>query len=454
MTIPTRADPTPITPPRVPLIDQRTGLIDRSWYLFFLSLFRTSQVVPDLEKAVDIDISTAAYDAALRQLAQSLEVTPQSADLEPQIQSLAQAVQSKPDPADVTAAVAAAMQQLAVAPIPQEFSTSSTNYLDFELDAPKTNQIGRLGWNPTDQTLDIGMDYGVTQQVGLETYARVENATGVTIPNGTVVGFAGVGANNTLSVSPYNADGSVPTLYVLGIMTHDLPNSGEVGYCTTWGHVRGFDTSAFTVGDILYADPATPGGLTATKPTAPDAVIPMAAVLQVDATDGEIFVRPTIEQQKYYGVFSDSTTQTPAAIYTPYAITMNTTDIANGVARGTPTSRIVVSESGLYKFAFSLQIESGSSSTKKIWLWPRINGTDVPNSNSETTITGNQTVLVPAWSFTLSLTAGQYFELMYAVDDTGVSIVSKAAQAGAAGTATFARPAVPSIILEVTEVQQ
>lgn len=34
------ANPTPITPPRVPLIDERTGLIDRSWYMFFLSLFR------------------------------------------------------------------------------------------------------------------------------------------------------------------------------------------------------------------------------------------------------------------------------------------------------------------------------------------------------------------------------------------------------------------------------
>ena len=32
------ATPTPITPPRVPIIDPRTGYIDRAWYLFFLSL--------------------------------------------------------------------------------------------------------------------------------------------------------------------------------------------------------------------------------------------------------------------------------------------------------------------------------------------------------------------------------------------------------------------------------
>ena len=37
------ATPTPITPPRVPLIDERTGLISRQWYLFFLSLFQTAK---------------------------------------------------------------------------------------------------------------------------------------------------------------------------------------------------------------------------------------------------------------------------------------------------------------------------------------------------------------------------------------------------------------------------
>ena len=313
---------------------------------------------------------------------------------------------------------------------------------------------GTISWNQTDQTADLGMDYGVIQQIGLETYARVENITGVTIPNGTVVGFAGVGTNNTLSVTPYLADGSQPTLYILGVMTHDLPNSGEIGYCTVFGHVRGVDTSAFTVGDVLYASPTVAGGYTNVKPTAPDNVIPVAAVLSVDATDGEIFVRPTIEQQKYYGVFSDSTTQTPAAIYTPYAVTFNTTDFANGVSRGTPTSHIVVADSGLYKFDFSLQIESSNASAKKMWIWPRIDGTDVPNSNSEITLSGNGTVLVPSWSWTLSMQANQYFQLMYAVENVAIAIVSKAAQTGANGTAAFARPAVPGAILEVTEVQQ
>ena len=44
MTTPS-ATPTPITPPRVAFFDERTGLISREWYMFFLSLFRQAGYV-------------------------------------------------------------------------------------------------------------------------------------------------------------------------------------------------------------------------------------------------------------------------------------------------------------------------------------------------------------------------------------------------------------------------
>lgn len=338
------------------------------------------------------------------------------------------------------------------------FTTAVANggpfsYIDFSKDAVYTDQEARLGWNDVDKTLNLGMDYGVIQQIGEEIYARVGNTTGVTIPNGSVVGFAGA-TTDALLVAPYLANGASPSLYILGIMTHDLPDSGQKGYCTTWGFVRDLDTSAFTPGDILYASPSVAGALTNVKPTAPNNVIPVAACITSHATEGIVFVRPTIEQMKYYGVFSDTTTHTPAVIYTPYAITLNTTDISNGVTRGSPTSRIVVPASGLYQFSFSAQIESSSSSNKKVWIWPRHNGNDVPNSNTEITFSGSGTVLVPAWSWTIPMAKDDYFELIYAADSIDVSFISKAAQVGANGTPTFARPAVPSMLLEVTQVQQ
>ena len=71
------ATPTPITPPRVPLIDPRTGLIDRAWYLFFLSLNDiATAVVDDVNLATDSASLIASYDAALRALAQEVETLP------------------------------------------------------------------------------------------------------------------------------------------------------------------------------------------------------------------------------------------------------------------------------------------------------------------------------------------------------------------------------------------
>jgi len=334
---------------------------------------------------------------------------------------------------------------------PAKLIVSDTNFITTDTHSPAE---GSVSWNELDGTLDLGMDNGVIQQIGLDTYARVENMTGATITKGSVVGFVGVGANNTLRVAKFLADGASNSLYMLGVMAHDLPDSGQVGYCQIWGHIKNLNTSAFAVGDILYASPSTAGAFTKTKPTAPNNVIPVAAVLKVGTTDGEIFIRPTIEQQDYYGVFSDTATKTAAAAYTPYAITMNTTDFAKGFSRGTPTSRIVAAASGLYNFQFSSQVSSGSSNAKKLWIWPRINDVDVPNSNSEITVSGSGTVLVPAWNWVLSLNAGDYFEIMWAVDDTNVQLPAVAATTGATGTASFARPAVPSIILTVTQVQQ
>lgn len=71
------ATPTPITPPRVPLIDPRTGLIDRAWYLFFLSLNNiATNVVDDVNLATDSISLIASYDAALLALAQEVETLP------------------------------------------------------------------------------------------------------------------------------------------------------------------------------------------------------------------------------------------------------------------------------------------------------------------------------------------------------------------------------------------
>src|SRR6267378_5718654 len=55
---------TTITPPRVPLIDERTGLISREWFRFFLNLFvltgsgTTTITVLDVHDTVNLNLAT------------------------------------------------------------------------------------------------------------------------------------------------------------------------------------------------------------------------------------------------------------------------------------------------------------------------------------------------------------------------------------------------------------
>lgn len=90
------ANPTPITPPRVALIDQRTGLIERSWYMFFLSLFRTSQDATDPQVTPDTSSLIASYDAALTALAQEAQTTVAQEDIRAELDALRQEAKTRP----------------------------------------------------------------------------------------------------------------------------------------------------------------------------------------------------------------------------------------------------------------------------------------------------------------------------------------------------------------------
>jgi hypothetical protein len=229
-------------------------------------------------------------------------------------------------------------------------------------------------------------------------------------------------------------------------MAEDLPDSGATGLCCVWGNVGGIDTSAFSAGDILYASPTVAGALTNVKPTAPDNVIPMAAVLISSATAGDIFVRPTIEQQKYYGEFTKTSDQSPAVINTAYALTFDNTEIAEGISIGSPASRIVVVQSGLYQFDATVQISSSSGSAKTVWLWFRKNGTDVANSARLVTININNGYTAVSMSEFFSLAANDRIEIMFAANDTAITVDNVAATAFA--------PAAPAVVLAVSQIQQ
>lgn len=173
----------------------------------------------------------------------------------------------------------------------------SDNGFIFGLEANGTSlEPGKMAWSTQDGTVDVGLPNGVTMQLGQEMYFLARNSTGSTIPNGTVVQFAGaLGNSGRLLMQPALASALVPPVYVMGVTTHDVP-TGTDGYVTAFGLVRQIDTRGgaenWVDGDLLYLSGSTAGALTKTAPLAPIPAILIAAVTNA-AAQGNIFVRPT-----------------------------------------------------------------------------------------------------------------------------------------------------------------
>lgn len=307
---------------------------------------------------------------------------------------------------------------------------------------------GMMTWNEFEDCLDIVQNDGSVLQVGLESYIEVINKTATTIPNGSVVRFSGVSLDEIPEASPLIADGSTPPLYLIGVLTNTLI-PGQRGRATVFGKVRNINTTGSDVGetwqqgDLLYSHPTQAGKLTKVQPTAPNLVISIAAVLKADSTQGKILVRPTIFPRLFYGTFSSLITQTPSIANTAYPVNFETTEITSGVIVNS-SNRITTQYAGLYSFDFRLQLTSSNSSQKSIYIWGRKNGVDISNSNSKVTLVGNGVELVPSWSFSVSMQAGDYFQLMYATTDTSVSIDAPAA--------TSFAPSTPSATLRVSQI--
>lgn len=161
----------------------------------------------------------------------------------------------------------------------------------FDITASGAITPGQLRWNQDEHTLDLGQLRGVVNQLGQEITITCINTSANTIGNGKAVMFVGTDdATQHPEVSSMIANGSVPGRVFFGVTTEDIA-SGEEGYVTTFGKVRGVDTSAFPNDSILWCDPENPGEFVLTEPEAPRLKIAAAAVIISHPTNGVLFVR-------------------------------------------------------------------------------------------------------------------------------------------------------------------
>lgn len=319
-----------------------------------------------------------------------------------------------------------------------------------------TPTAGMTSWNSQKDCLNIYQNDGTILQTGLENYILVWNDSANTLPNGSFISLNTLTSsyNEIPACQLYQANAGSFPYFTLGLLTSNLlPNT--IGRATVLGEVHDLDTTGnlvnetWSVGDVLWAHPGVYGGLTKYRPTAPNVAVTVGKVVSRSATDGMILVRPTVLPHFYYGTFISTVDQRAANINYPYAIRYDYTPPTGPVSGQSgfhlaSNTRIVAENVGLYNYQFSLQLSSSSASSKNIWIWPRIDGQDVPNSATKITISENQGGDVAAWNFVFSMIPDRYFELMWAVDNIDLYLDNPAP--------TSFCPAIPSVILTVTQV--
>lgn len=146
-------------------------------------------------------------------------------------------------------------------------------------------------------------------------------------------------------------------------------------------------------------------------------------------------------ENKVYGSFLDTTTQTAAVINTAYPITFNTTVAAQSAELGSPTSRIYVYRPGIYRVSATVQLDKTSAGNGTVNVWGAIDGVNIPNSNRHYHIQGSTAEAVLSLGMAVEIASGSYFELLWSASSTACTLQTIAAAAPA--------PLTPSVMLDI-----
>ena len=159
----------------------------------------------------------------------------------------------------------------------------SPDSLQFNTGATVTPAVGKIWWDGG-TTLNLGMTTNVTQKVGEDQFYYVKASSAIT--KGEVCMFTGsVGASGVITAAP--ATGVTDGSYIMGIAAESIAHNG-FGLIQSFGILRNVNTSGYADGDILWYDPSVTGGLTKTKPSAPNVKVQMAAVVNGGSSGGGV----------------------------------------------------------------------------------------------------------------------------------------------------------------------
>jgi hypothetical protein len=175
------------------------------------------------------------------------------------------------------------------------------DYLGFDTAAAHSVGVGELAWNNTDGTLDIGLKGGnVTLQIGQEEVIRVVNKTSANLLQSDYkvvrirTASEGGSQGQRLAVLLAQANNQANHSGILGLVTENIADNQE-GFITTFGYVRGIDTTGslqsetWADGDALWLSETVAGGISNIEPA--NHPVQLGWVTYAHAVNGKIFVK-------------------------------------------------------------------------------------------------------------------------------------------------------------------
>ncbi len=161
-------------------------------------------------------------------------------------------------------------------------------YIQFNVNSVPSIAVGRIGWNDADKTLELGMTPTVNQNVGQELFILAKSSDGTERTKGKAVYVTGSDGNNKL-VAYAQGNTEAASSKTIAVMAETI-SGGSKGFAATFGLVRNINTLALTEGAAVWLSPTVPGGLTSTKPTAPNNAVFIGYCVRQNQNNGVIYV--------------------------------------------------------------------------------------------------------------------------------------------------------------------
>jgi hypothetical protein len=143
-----------------------------------------------------------------------------------------------------------------------------------------------------------------------------------------------------------------------------------------------------------------------------------------------------------FGLFENLSSVPSGGAFVPTVIPVTVSSFTNGMSIS--GNGIQVNYTGIYEHNFSIQFDKSGGGTDQVTFWLRVNGNDVPNSASSTTIQGTNGQVLGTLSVLLSLNANDIVEHVFASGDPTVQATYYPPYVNPPNP--YDAPAVPSII--------